>query len=56
MNDKQLQRELAELFARHGAHVAVGLKPGGGVVIRSQDPQVDVANVGCGFKQTGSQR
>ena len=42
-----LKFELEEVLGRWpDVHVAVGLKPGGGLVIRSQDERVDVSNIG----------
>jgi hypothetical protein len=38
--------ELEAVFEDWGLSVAVGLKPGGGIVIRSQDDQVDASNLG----------
>lgn len=42
---EELQRELLELFKKHGVSVGVGLTKEG-VAIRTQDDRVNVANVG----------
>ena len=42
----ELQDRLLVLFESYGLHVAVGLMPGAGIVIRSQDERVDASNLG----------
>lgn len=53
----KLQIVLLTFFDNHNLKVAVGLKPGGGIVIRSQDEHVDAENLGevkpQGFPDTG---
>ena len=44
--DQALKVELLEIFRRYDVLVAVGLRPEGGVVIRSQDDRVDASNIG----------
>lgn len=45
MPDSGIANELLAFFESHGLRVAVGLKPGGGIVIRSQDERVDADNI-----------
>ncbi len=50
---EQLKEELLEWFDAKQLEVAVGLKPGGGLVIRSQDEWVDAQNIGTVEVQRG---
>lgn len=45
MNREQLQRDLLDVFEKHGIVAAVGLTASG-VAIRSQDDRLDATNLG----------
>lgn len=56
MNEwRAMQEELLEFFDRHGLNVAVGLRPGGGLAIRSQDLFIDATNIGSAYPQRENQ-
>lgn len=45
-SDKRMQDDFIKWCIKHGVRVSCGLKPGGGITIRSQDDRVDASNIG----------